>query len=778
MVFGLTMFLVSKFSYESAQDAVELFIQESTGKYSAKIEATLNHSITVSKMMSSKFESALVNHIKLDEQETIHYFKSILEDNKGIVGIWFKNKPKELFFKENNGSKGKNGYDKTGQFNPYVVRSNGALKVDSGSPYSNELEWIAGPREAGKEYITKPYLYPVDGVKIMMTTIAVPMYYKGDFIGSIGVDIALDAINKMTSSIKIFDNGYAFITDSFGKIISHPEKNFLGKDLLSIINNDKNYVTMLEKSKEEKNHIFYKESQQDNIDSMYYSKGFGIAGTGQNWTFTITAPVSEYLANAIFIRNFSIIASIVGLLLIALVIFFIVRKLNTNLASISTGLDSFFKYLNKETSNSKPIEIHSNDEFGIMAQSINENISKIQKSINEDNDLIDDVKEIVNKVSKGNLDSRILKETSTESLNELKNLLNDMLNNLEKLVGIDLNKITAVLTKYSERDFNGTLDAQTSGEIGNKIIEMNKMITEILQTNQKDGITLQNSANELLSNVDSLSSNATNQAASLEETAASIDEITSNIQQTNQKAQEMSSISNDTKSSADEGQKLANDTVKAMDEINDTVINIKESITVIDQIAFQTNILSLNAAVEAATAGEAGKGFAVVAAEVRNLASRSAEAAKEIKDLVENATSKADNGKEISQKMIQGFAQLESKITQTNELIDDVTNAAKEQSIGMTQISDAINQLDRFTQQNALVADKAKGIAQETNSIASAVVANVAKNSFQGKDVSQKPLKKPIDNSTIVLKEAPKQVKKNVEVITASKEAKDEWESF
>ena len=152
-------------------------------------------------------------------------------------------------------------------------------------------------------------------------------------------------------------------------------------------------------------------------------------------------------------------------------------------------------------------------------------------------------------------------------------------------------------------------------------------------------------------------------------------------------------ISSKTQESAHIGKELATKTVNSMEEINNTVMNINEAITVIDQIAFQTNILSLNAAVEAATAGEAGKGFAVVAQEVRNLAARSAEAAKEIKNLVENATIKANEGKEISSTMIKGFGELESNISETSNLIDDVTNAANEQSSGITQISDAVNQL-------------------------------------------------------------------------------------
>merc|ERR1711879_104182 len=127
------------------------------------------------------------------------------------------------------------------------------------------------------------------------------------------------------------------------------------------------------------------------------------------------------------------------------------------------------------------------------------------------------------------------------------------------------------------------------------------------------------------------------------------------------------------------------------DDIDTQVHSINEAITVIDQIAFQTNILSLNAAVEAATAGEAGKGFAVVAQEVRNLASRSAEAAKEIKHLVEDANIKANEGKQISDKMIKGYASLNESISKTIELIEDISNSSKEQQSGILQINDAIN---------------------------------------------------------------------------------------
>ena len=244
---------------------------------------------------------------------------------------------------------------------------------------------------------------------------------------------------------------------------------------------------------------------------------------------------------------------------------------------------------------------------------------------------------------------------------------------------------------------------------------------------------MEKSSNELLKNVNILNKSSNEAAVSLEETAASIEEITSNIRQSSLNISSMSSLAISLEKSSKNGEKLALETTTSMESINNQVSLINEAISVIDQIAFQTNILSLNAAVEAATAGEAGKGFAVVAQEVRNLANRSADAAKEIKDIVEKATQIATSGKDIANSMIEGYHRLNEDINKNVVLINGIQSSSKEQLLGIEQINNAINSLDKQTQENANVATQTQEIALSTDKISKLIVEDANNKEFNGK---------------------------------------------
>ena len=484
---------------------------------------------------------------------------------------------------------------------------------------------------------------------------------------------------------------------------------------------------------------------------------------------------------------------VISILLGIFVAYLITRSITSSLKELQDGLFSFFSYLNRESSKVELITLNSKDEFGDMSKVVNENILKTQKGIEEDRKLIDETIAVLGEFEQGDLCQRLNISVSNPALMELKTILNKMASNLES----NIDNVLNILEQYAHYNYLNKISTKDIKEhllkLSNGVNTLGDSITQMLVENKSNGLTLESSSKVLLGNVDKLNISSNEAAASLEETAAAIEEITSNIRNNTQNIQKMASYSNNVTKSVTHGEKLANQTTVAMDEINVQVNLINDAISIIDQIAFQTNILSLNAAVEAATAGEAGKGFAVVAQEVRNLAARSAEAAKEIKTIVENATSKANQGKDIANNMIEGYKELNQNISQTINLISDIEMSSKEQLSGIEQINDAVNSLDQQTQQNAAVASQTHDVAVITDNIAKLVVNSANAKEFKGKnEVKAKEINLKSNSSydiktnQVVHKKTSTPVKSKIEHKVENKNQKiestvskdDDWESF
>ncbi|MCC2611730.1 methyl-accepting chemotaxis protein [Neorhizobium sp. Rsf11] len=218
--------------------------------------------------------------------------------------------------------------------------------------------------------------------------------------------------------------------------------------------------------------------------------------------------------------------------------------------------------------------------------------------------------------------------------------------------------------------------------------------------------SIDSGSREVSQSADDLSKRTEQQAASLEETAAALDEITANVANSSRRADEAKVIALEANSSAAKSGAVVANAVDAMQRIEQSSNQISNIIGVIDEIAFQTNLLALNAGVEAARAGEAGKGFAVVAQEVRELAQRSANAAKEIKDLIRNSGAEVHNGVKLVRETGDALKTIEAHVVTINEHISAIATAAREQSVGLAEVNSAVNQMDQVTQQNAAMVEE------------------------------------------------------------------------
>ncbi len=338
----------------------------------------------------------------------------------------------------------------------------------------------------------------------------------------------------------------------------------------------------------------------------------------------------------------------------------------------------------------------------------------------EDGKVIENVDEVIDKIAQGFYVYKIEKTSSNPQIQRLRDSINHMIERTNENL-VSLNNTLIEYGNSNFKDVDSKLDTTKVNGVMSSLATSTQLIghtvSEFLSMIVATGTKLNNDTAVLSKSAKELSTSANEQAASLEQTAAAVEQITGIIKQSVQKTSQMSVLALELQKSSKEGETLASRTNQAMDEINKEVSSINEAIEVIDQIAFQTNILSLNAAVEAATAGEAGKGFAVVAQEVRNLASRSAEAAKEIKNIVEIATSKANEGKGIANSMKDGYTDLNKKINETIILIEDVSKGSKEEEVGILQINDTINVLDSVTQVNANSSRIISNLATEASSL-------------------------------------------------------------
>ncbi|QOR35328.1 HAMP domain-containing protein [Clostridium sp. 'deep sea'] len=364
---------------------------------------------------------------------------------------------------------------------------------------------------------------------------------------------------------------------------------------------------------------------------------------------------------------------------------------------------------------------------------VNKTLAAINTPISESLQALDEL-------AKGNLSIRVTGQYEGD-FEHIKNSVNTVATEINGYIA----EMSQVLSQMANSDLNVNIDRNYLGDFSkmkdalNYIIKsFNDIVAEIKQSSEQVG----SGAREVSDSSQSLSQGATEQASSVEEMSATITQVSEQTKQNAVNANNANEIANSTKAMAEEGNYQMQSMLESMNAINESSKNISKIIKVIDDIAFQTNILALNAAVEAARAGEHGKGFAVVAEEVRSLAARSAEAAKETTELIDDSIKQVNEGTLTANETASSLAEIVTSINEVSSIVEDIANASNEQASAIAQINDGIIQVSEVTQSNTATSEQSASASEEMAAQAEYLQSLVSQFTLKGTALNHHTIKK------------------------------------
>ncbi|MEH0293734.1 methyl-accepting chemotaxis protein [Agrobacterium sp. CCNWLW71] len=602
----------------------------------------------------------------------------MLANNPDILGLWTGWEPNAFDGKDADFAN-REGHDATGRYIPYWVRSGGKTSNTALTDYATAGpgDYYQLPFTLKKTVVIEPYSYAIDGKEVLITSIAKPVMVDGKPLGVAGLDLSLDETGKALSTVRPMGTGFVSLVSGGGKIISHPDAAIMGKSLADGGAQTAGWDQLIANPGAERE-----------ITTQDGTKSFAIAlpvmlTQDMKWYAIISVPEETVLAQLHAMMRDAAVTIVTATVLLALAGWFIARRFIGRIANIIDETAQIAQGNLQLTLK----DIETRDEIGDLARSLD-----VLRENNRQKASLEQQAE--SNRALGEEERTVRERRAADEASSIRFAVDSLAYALAKLADGDVScRIDDPFVEQLDAvrsDFNGS-----AGKLQDALLRVSE---------NASGIDA--GANEIKAASDDLARRTEQQAAAVEETAAALEEITITVKDAANRAHEAGRLVSRTRIGAERSGEVVRQAVLAMERIEKSSNEISSIIGVIDEIAFQTNLLALNAGVEAARAGEAGKGFAVVAQEVRELAQRSAAAAKEIKSLITKSNQQVEDGVHLVGDTGKALDVIVAEVQEINQHVAAIVESAQEQSSGLQQINVAVNQMDQDTQKNAAMVEE------------------------------------------------------------------------
>ncbi|WP_245582427.1 methyl-accepting chemotaxis protein [Neorhizobium lilium] len=617
----------------------------------------------------------------LDRKGVTDALKANLEQNAFAYGSWFAESP-GMFDGKNAELVGNKdmGANKKGELAPYWTKSKTGEIAYSVFDVDTQAEWYALAAKSGKGALTQPYVESTTGANTAMSSVAYPVMSGSKFIGVAGLDVSLATLTKKLQAMRPFGSGRVLLVSQGGKWIvpvdpanlMKPVEGEAADKLLAALKSGApaNISDMTAEAKEPYERVVYP---------------FTVPDLNTNWAIVVDVPQSV-MAGPVQDQTFAMVVS--GVLLLAGVI-----------VTLYFASGSFVRRPLKAVLDSVALLGAGRYDAAVKGQDRTDEIGSLAKALDGFRHSLADGRRLESETeaqrSAANEERRRAEGQREENAREQSQIVASL---------------AAGLAELSNGNLSYRIQAEFPGEYAKLKVDFNKALASLEETVAAVNSavdTIGSGTGEIASSAMDLSRRTEQQAASLEETAAALNELTAQVHSSAENASAAASTVNSACEDAEKSGEVVQKAVASMQGIAQSSQEISRIIGVIDEIAFQTNLLALNAGVEAARAGEAGKGFAVVAQEVRELAQRSANAAKEIKTLIHASTTQVGEGVDLVGRAGDALQKIAVQVMQINGLIRQISSSAAEQATGLKEVNSAVNQMDQVTQQNAAMVEEA-----------------------------------------------------------------------